>query len=205
MKLGVVILAAGASRRMRQPKLLLPWGNTSIIGHLIRPWAELNTAQIAVVLADDNKALKDELDRLNFLKENRIINPNPDLGMFSSIQCAANWNGWNPSLTHFVITLGDQPQVKFKTLESLAQFSEQHADKISQPSLSSRPKHPVVLPKPFFASLAFSHHKTFAEFLAENLKDIALMDSNDSGLNLDLDTPEDYVRAVKFAFRQLEF
>src|SRR5208282_5690411 len=36
--LGVVLLAAGGSRRMERPKLLLPWGGTSIAGHQIRVW-----------------------------------------------------------------------------------------------------------------------------------------------------------------------
>ena len=46
---GVVILGAGASSRMGRPKLLLPWGDTSIIGHLIEQWRALAAAQIAVV------------------------------------------------------------------------------------------------------------------------------------------------------------
>jgi len=32
---GVVILAAGRSARMGRPKLLLPWGGTSVLGHLL--------------------------------------------------------------------------------------------------------------------------------------------------------------------------
>ena len=38
VRVGVVILAAGRSRRMGKPKLLLPWGETSVLGHLIRQW-----------------------------------------------------------------------------------------------------------------------------------------------------------------------
>jgi len=49
--LGVVILAAGASSRMGQPKMLLPWGKTSIIGHLIEQWQQGRPEQIAVVTA----------------------------------------------------------------------------------------------------------------------------------------------------------
>ncbi len=47
---GVIILGAGASSRMGTPKLLLPWRDTTIIGHLISQWRELGAAQIAVVL-----------------------------------------------------------------------------------------------------------------------------------------------------------
>ena len=38
---GVVILAAGRSARMGRPKLLLPWGETSVLGHLIKQWQAL--------------------------------------------------------------------------------------------------------------------------------------------------------------------
>src|SRR6185503_15148995 len=105
---GVVILAAGASRRMGRPKLLLPWGETSVLGHLLQKWTELGAAQIAVVYAADTKIIAAELDRLAFSPAQRIQNPAPENGMFSSIQCAANWQGWNQDLTHWIVTLGDQ-------------------------------------------------------------------------------------------------
>ena len=39
-RFGVVILAAGASSRMGKPKLVLPWGKTSVLGHLIEQWKQ---------------------------------------------------------------------------------------------------------------------------------------------------------------------
>src|SRR5438874_1514761 len=38
---GVIILAAGRSRRMGRPKMLLPWGNTTVLGHLVAQWQAL--------------------------------------------------------------------------------------------------------------------------------------------------------------------
>ena len=38
MKLGVIILAAGASERMGRPKLLLPWGKSTVLAHLLAQW-----------------------------------------------------------------------------------------------------------------------------------------------------------------------
>src|SRR6266705_747393 len=70
----VVILAAGASSRMGQPKMLLPWGKTSVLGHLILQWRNAGAEQIAVVLAPENRRLQRELDRLSFPPENRISN-----------------------------------------------------------------------------------------------------------------------------------
>ena len=50
-KSGAVILAAGSSSRMGRPKLLLPWGATSVLGHQIQTWRSLSVGQIATVVA----------------------------------------------------------------------------------------------------------------------------------------------------------
>src|SRR5436305_8040524 len=108
VSLGVVILAAGASSRMGRPKLLLPWRGTSVIGHLIAQWKKAGAEQIAVVTAAGGEGVHQELDRLEFPNELRILNPTPETGMFGSIQCAACWAGWKEGLSHWVIVLGDQ-------------------------------------------------------------------------------------------------
>src|SRR5436309_4018491 len=114
--LGVVILAAGRSTRMGRPKMLLPWGDTSVIGHLISEWRALEVGQVAVVRAADDAVLQLELDRLGFSLADCILNPTPERGMFSSVQCAARWSGWKAGLTHWAIVLGDQPQISRETL-----------------------------------------------------------------------------------------
>ena len=43
----------------------------------------------------------------------------PQLGMFSSLQEASRWTGWLSTLTHFVISLGDQPHIQISTLHLL--------------------------------------------------------------------------------------
>jgi len=91
--IGVVILGAGASLRMGRPKLLLPWRGTTVIGHLLKQWRNLGAAQISIVLRPQDAPLAAELDRLGFPRTDRIENPQPERGMFSSILCAAGWPG----------------------------------------------------------------------------------------------------------------
>jgi molybdenum cofactor cytidylyltransferase len=84
--LGVVILAAGASSRMGRPKMLLPWKETTLLGHAIGLWKQIEPTQLSVVCAGDAADVRAELDRIDFPRKCRIINPNPVRGMFSSIK-----------------------------------------------------------------------------------------------------------------------
>src|SRR4051812_5746949 len=145
-KFAVVILAAGRSSRMGKPKLLLPWRATSILGHQLSTWRKLGAAQIGLVCVAQDEAMQGELARLRFPIEDRIVNPKPEQGMFSSIRCAAKWNGWSPNLTHWVVTLGDQPHVRFETLSAVIELSQREPRKICQPRGLGHLRHPVVLP-----------------------------------------------------------
>jgi molybdenum cofactor cytidylyltransferase len=200
LALGVVILAAGASSRMGRPKLLLPWGHTSVVGHLLEQWRALNgPRQIAMVCAEANRALLEELDRLDFPPAQRIVNPQPQRGMFSSIQCAANWDGWQPGLTHWVISLGDQPLVRTMTLRDVLQCAGANPHAIAQPSCHGRGRHPVVLPAAVFARLKDYAGDNLKQFLAASGAPVARCEVDDPGLDLDLDEPSDYQRARELA------
>jgi len=199
--LGVVILAAGRSRRMGRPKLLLPWGETSVLGHQIRAWQRLGAGQINVVCAAGDSAIRAELNRLRFPKARRISNPQPERGMFSSIRCAAQWTGWTAELTHWAISLGDQPHVRQETRRTLLAFSANHATKVCQPRVLGHPRHPVILPKDIFLQLNQTNAPTLKEFLQTIPEDVTHCDIDDLGLKFDIDTPADYERALALYFK----
>lgn len=194
--LGVIIPGAGASFRMGRPKLLLPWRDTTVIGHIISQWRELGAGQITIVLRPNDTPLTAELDRLAFPQSERIENPHPEGGMFSSILCAAHWEGWKPAIASVAIMLGDQPHLRLETLRALLDFHGKHPGAICQPEFDGHARHPVLLPRRVFEELK--------ETRAENLKDFLKLIScravqypmDDASLALDLDTPEDYKEAI---------
>lgn len=198
---GVVLLGAGASSRMGRPKLLLPWADTTIVGHLIRQWQALSAGQIAIVVRPDDCELHTELDRLEVPDGDRIENPNADRGMFSSILCAANWTGWKSNLTAWAIALGDQPHLKQETLRALLDVHREQPEAICQPAYGGRARHPVVLPRRVFLALRDSRAATFKDFLQQTSCSRVESPIDDSGLGLDLDRPEDYGRAVSSNFK----
>ncbi len=197
----MVILAAGASSRMGQAKMLLPWGETSVIGHLIKQWQSLQSEQLTVMCARGDQAIQRELDRLGFPGSNRLDNPSPELGMFSSIQFAARWSGWLPNLTHWIIVLGDQPHLQTATLRALLDLAATVPQNICQPSRNGRPRHPVVLPVAAFWQLRDSSFSSLKPFLQLNAAESVLREMNDPGLDIDIDEPADYARALQLFLR----
>jgi molybdenum cofactor cytidylyltransferase len=199
---GVIILAAGRSARMGQPKLLLPWGGTSVLGHLIGQWRALRAQQIAVVCARGDGGIRAELDRLGFAAEDRIYNPTPERGMFSSIQCAAQWPGWQAALSHWAIVLGDQPHLERQTLRRVLNFSAARPDRVCQPARHGHGRHPVLLPRLPFQQLADSSAATLKEFLVARPEAAALCEVDDPGMDVDIDRPEDYAQALDIAAKR---
>lgn len=200
---GVTILAAGRSQRMGRPKLLLPWNDTSVLGHLLKQWQTAGAAQIAVVCDPNATELQNELKRLEVSPTNWIFNLQPDRGMFSSIQCAARWNKWQPALTHFVLTLGDQPHLQQETLGELIAVAKRNPGSVCQPLRNARRRHPVIFPKRDFLELRNSEAANLKEFLARSGTELAGFESTDAGLEFDMDTPADYER-LREMFQQAD-
>lgn len=182
---------------MGQPKMLLPWRASTVIGTIVSRWRELGSGQIAVVMRPDDSALAAELDRLKISPGNRIENPQPERGMFSSVLCAANWSSWQNEITHWAIVLGDQPHLKTETLQALLNFATQNSSAICQPETGGSVRHPVVLPRAAFEELKNTQSETLKTFLAQTTTLRAFCRVDDDGLQLDMDTPEDYRRLAE--------
>ena len=182
---------------MGRPKLLLPWGKTSILGQLLERWREAGARQIAVVCAVGDSGIRTELARLRVPGADIIENPAPELGMFSSVRCGVRWNGWASGISHWVIVLGDQPHLRQETLTGLLGFAAQNSGQICQPAYHGRPAHPVILPQALFQAVATTKACTLKEFLATAR--VCRFVSDDAGLELDIDRPEDYMRALALA------
>ncbi len=200
---GVVLLAAGGSTRMGRPKLLLPWGPTTVLGYLIDSWRSLGGSRIVVVLAAGDTAVAAELDRLatKAAEVERVINPEPARGMFSSVQAAAHWaiGQTDPAVTHWLVSLGDQPHVRRETWELLLAQADAHPDRICQPARQGRARHPVALPAVCFPELVSAREATLKDFLAARSAQRFTFESDDTGLDLDLDFPADYELALRLA------
>jgi molybdenum cofactor cytidylyltransferase len=191
----VAILAAGESRRMGRPKLCLPWGKTTVLGHILAQWREAGAEKIVVVHGAGETPVTLELDRLGFPSGQRVATRAPERGMMGSVVTAAARALHDVTLTHLVIALGDQPHLRAETLRELLRACETAPGKIVRVVFQNKPGHPLALPANVLAELSVTPSETLRDFLRLKEMEVCDLTCRDSGVLLDVDTPDDYDRA----------
>jgi len=199
MSVLLAILAAGESQRMGRPKLCLPWGRSTILGHILDQWRAAGARSLVVVHAPGENPVARELDRLGVSPTERAATVAPERGMMGSVVTAARLALRDPFPTHLVVALGDQPQLRAETLRELLVACETAPGKMVRMLFEGKPGHPLALPVSVLADLSTTSSETLRDFL--RLKEMPVCDltSGDSGVLLDLDTPDDYARACHSA------
>lgn len=200
----VAILAAGESRRMGHPKLSLSWGGTSILGHLLQQWREAGAEKIVVIHPQsENNPVTLELNRLAIPSEERMATIAPERGMMGSVVTAAQMATRDSSLTHLVVALGDQPHLQTETLRLVFQASQMAPEKIVRTVFQGKPGHPLLLPINLIPELAHTSAATLRDFIGLHQERVFDLACADSGVLLDIDTPEDYAQASQRTTHQV--
>lgn len=200
----VAILAAGESRRMGAPKLALSWGGISILGHLLQQWREAGADRIVVIHPREKEsAVVAELDRLGVPASERSETVAPERGMMGSVVTAARRMTDDPTLTHLIIALGDQPHLKIETLRQVLHACTAHPTKIIRTFFQNTPGHPIALPADLAVELGRTPAATLRDFLRLHEERLFDLTCSDSGVLLDIDTPDDYAQARQRTTHQL--
>ena len=112
---GIVLIAAGESRRLGAPKQLLPWAGYTLLRHAALTALEADLGPVAVVLGSNEATCRAALEGLPL-----EISHNPDWpsGMGGSIAAGVRALQGN-SLEAVIVMLCDQPFVTATTLREL--------------------------------------------------------------------------------------
>jgi len=112
-----------------------------------------------------------------------------------SVVTAARRAAENPSVTHLVIALGDQPHLHLSTLRQVLLACETEPEKIIRPRCQGQPAHPLAIPAGLLAELAATSAATLHDFIGLHQEQVRDLTCFDSGVLLDIDTPDDYAQA----------
>ena len=186
-----VILAAGMSRRMGTPKMLLPWGQTTVLGQVISIFMQAGLQEIVIVTGGARQAVESELALLSHRFPVHIVyNPDCESGeMLSSIQCGLA--GLSSQVPAALIGLGDQPQLSLAAIQAVLGTQ---TNLIVVPSYNMRRGHPWLVGRQFWPELMeLKPPQTTRDFLNDHAGIIQYV-STDLTVLKDLDTPEEYQR-----------
>ncbi len=192
-----IILAAGESRRMGQPKQLLPFAGTTMLECVIDALQSPRVDEIRVVLgykADEIAAkIGSQAGTLAPLKV--VRNERYQRGMFTSMQ--AGLRDLPKGTKMVMLAVCDQPRLKRETVETLIEKFENERHKILIPSYNGRQGHPPLLRAEYAKEiLAMDESMTLKHFYAAHADDIARLVVDDEGVLIDIDDRETYEREL---------
>jgi molybdenum cofactor cytidylyltransferase len=193
-KIAAVILAAGQSKRMGQPKMLLAWGGTTVLGQVIATFAGAGVNEIVIVTGGAFTEVENEAKLLEKKYPLRCVyNSLFESGeMLSSLQCGLAALG--TQIEAALLGLGDQPQLSPMAASAVISSFQTSAAQIIVPSYNMRRGHPWLVQRNLWESLlALKPPQTVRDFLNSRAGDILYIDTDQTILK-DLDTPEEYYR-----------
>lgn len=186
-----VILAAGESRRMGgHNKLLLPWGEGTVIQQTITNIISSSIADFLVVTGHQADLVKSAVP---MAEGHFIYNEGYAKGFLTSVQAAIRRLPGEAAAV--LIVLGDQPMVGPVIIDTLL-ANYRHARKgLVAPTYQGQRGNPVIINRRYFAELLLLPEDAAPRaLLHHHPDDVLLVEVGDPAVLSDLDVPEDYAR-----------
>jgi len=189
-----IILAAGESKRMGRPKLLLPFGETTIIETVASNAAQSKIDGVLVVLGSNAERIA---EKIRDLPVETSVNPNFSQGMLSSIQ----WGFEHlPEDTRAaLVMLGDQPMIPRSVINRVIDAYRKTEKSIVLPVYNKRRGHPIIIDMKHRDEVKqLDPDKGLRELVHNHAKDILEVEVDRQSILRDIDTEEDYNKEIKY-------
>lgn len=187
-RVAIIILAAGTSSRLGQPKQLLDLGGEPLIRHTVRNAEASSASEVVLVVGSRGEevasaAAGDGRHQVVF---------NPDFAHGQSTSLVAGISSLSDEVDAALLMLGDQPTVEPTLLDAImARFSETGA-KILRPRYQDGPGNPVLFHRDLFGDLLKVTGDLGARDLIQANKHLVAWFEVDALMPPDVDSDSDY-------------
>ena len=194
LKVALVLLAAGESRRMGTPKQLLIYKGSSLVRHAVTEAIKSNCEPIIVVLGANSDRISPEI---NDLTVHTTYNPQWQQGMSASIFTGITaLLEMNIDLDAVVIALSDQPLITEEVYNSLIESYQQNPIKAIACNYSDTLGVPALFDRTLLPELLDMNHRGGAKQILHRYSDrVFNLDLPEAAI--DIDTPADYQELLK--------
>ena len=187
---GAVLLAAGASTRMGQHKLLLPWADgRTIIEHIVFQLIKSRVDPIVVVTGHNAREIKALLKPLDL---EIVHNKGYKTGeMLSSLKVGVE--ALPAHTASALVALGDQPGIQPKTIYQLLTAYALHGADLIVPSFQKQRGHPMMIGRRHWPEiLNLDGRSTLRAVLNRHAERSPYVEVDNDSVLRDVDTPQDY-------------
>lgn len=188
----VLLLAAGASKRLGAAKQDLLYQGDTLLRHAVRTAKEIAAAATVVVTGVDyNK------EQLHDLQPDIVVNTQAQEGMGSSVREGVRYIcDKYPQVQHILIMLCDQPYVNAAHLRALIDMQQTKGTAVAASYYAGRKGVPALFQASLFPQLLALQGDTGAKHLIENLGDEVVTVAFPEGA-IDIDTKEAYQQILE--------
>ena len=188
---GAVVLAAGQSVRMGQPKMLLEWGKTTVVGKVVQSLLDSGISQIVVVTGGVRAGVEQALAEK---KVECVYNPQYANGeMLNSLRVGVR--ALPDTCQAFLLVLGDQPQMETRVVKQVIEDYQANQNALIVPSYQMRRGHPWLVDRELWpALLDMPSDATMRDFIQIHSSEIHYIEVDSPSVLKDVDTVEDYLR-----------
>jgi molybdenum cofactor cytidylyltransferase len=135
-----IILAAGESKRMGEPKMLLPFGGKTIIEAVAESVVSSEVDGSLVVLGAERERIEEKIKDYGIKS---VFNPDFRSGMLSSVQCG--FKAVPEGTRAVLVVLGDQPRISSGIINQLIEAHQKTGKGIVLPVFERERGHPVII------------------------------------------------------------
>jgi molybdenum cofactor cytidylyltransferase len=185
-----VILAAGGSQRMGEPKQLLNWRGQTLIRHVITNAIKAKLSPIIVVLGAYFERIKQEIVDLPI----QVVK-NDDWRKGQSSSLRAGLDAIPDEIGAAVFLLADQPMISSSILSSLVKLHTETLAPIVAPRVHGQRGNPVLFDRVTFPDLRNIHGDMGGRALFTRYP-VTHLDVDDPQILYDIDTFDDYKKLV---------
>ena len=183
-----IILAAGSSRRMGVQKLLLPFGESTLLGTVVNHVRSSGFDTVTVVIGEQQDALARTIGHSDI---HTVFNPDHPKGMLTSVQCGLRSLPDNTG--NVAVYLGDQPKISPRVGKELREAFRTSPKGILVPVFGNQRGHPLLFRFSYKSAIENLDPSTGLKGLMQLYPDdVEEYTVDEPGILMDIDTTEDY-------------